>query len=135
MPFKDPKLKKLKQKQYAKTYYEKNKRSVIIQSAIAGRASKARWIRYKARQKCSHCGAKHPAIIDFHHVVRDKDKVSVNYLVQRKRSFKRVMEEIDKCIPLCANCHRILHWKEKVAKKRRTTIRRRRLKAKKKATG
>jgi len=133
VPYKDPEVKRIKQRQYSKTYYRKNKRTVIIQSAIASRATNARWIRYKSKQKCSHCGAKHPAIIDFHHVIRDKDKVAVNYLVKTKRSYKRIMEEIDKCIPLCANCHRILHWKEKVIQKRRTTIRRRRLKAKKKA--
>jgi predicted HNH restriction endonuclease len=27
------------------------------------------------------------------------------------------MEETKKCIPLCANCHRILHWEEAKQKK------------------
>jgi predicted HNH restriction endonuclease len=29
------------------------------------------------------------------------------------------MEEIQKCIPLCANCHRILHWEEMQKAKRK----------------
>ena len=29
------------------------------------------------------------------------------------------MEEVNKCIPLCANCHRILHWNEEVIKKQK----------------
>ena len=26
-------------------------------------------------------------------------------------------EEIEKCIPLCCNCHRIYHWMEKEGEK------------------
>jgi hypothetical protein len=27
-------------------------------------------------------------------------------------SYKKAYAEIEKCIPLCSNCHRILHWDE-----------------------
>ena len=135
MPYKNPEIKKAKQKTYARTYYEKNKRAVISKNAVRKRSMNQRWLAFKAKQKCYHCGAKHPAIIDFHHVIRDKTKRSVNNLINTKYNYRAAMEEIKKCIPLCANCHRILHWKEKTVAKRRATIRRRRLKAKKKATG
>lgn len=135
MPYKDPKVKEAKQKIYSKTYYKKNKQSVLAKTATRKRATKRKWIAFKAKQKCYHCGAKHPAIIDFHHVIRDKTKRSVNLLVNSLHNYQAAMEEIKKCIPLCSNCHRILHWKEKTIAKRRATIRRRRLKSKKKATG
>jgi predicted HNH restriction endonuclease len=32
--------------------------------------------------------------------------------------FAAAMEEIKKCIPLCSNCHRILHWEERETYKR-----------------
>jgi hypothetical protein len=67
---------------------------------------------------CSHCGTTHPSgvIIDFHHVDRT-DKQSVHFLVKNYQ-FAAAMEEIKKCIPLCANCHRILHWEERETYKR-----------------
>jgi predicted HNH restriction endonuclease len=45
------------------------------------------------------------------------DKQSVHFLVKNYR-FAAAMEEIKKCIPLCANCHRILHWEERETHKR-----------------
>jgi hypothetical protein len=34
-----------------------------------------------------------------------------------KGQLKKMWEEIEKCIPLCANCHRIYHWMEKEGEK------------------
>jgi citrate lyase alpha subunit len=119
MPYKDPKVRQIKQAVYKKRHYEKNREAHIQRSAINKRKQKKIWDEFKASQKCSHCGVQHTAVIDFHHVIRDKDKRSVNKLVANGR-FAAAMEEIQKCIPLCANCHRMLHWEEtqKVKKKR-----------------
>lgn len=69
------------------------------------------------------CGFSHPAVIDFHHVVRDKTSKKVNRLVANG-GFKQAIEEATtKCVPLCSNCHRILHWDEQdeARQKRRTS--------------
>ena len=90
------------------------------------REQKARWDTYRAKHSCAHCGFSHPAVIDFHHVIRE-NKRSVNDLVTRHSNVDEAIREAEeKCIPLCANCHRILHWQE------RRHIKARR---KKKATG
>ncbi len=133
MPFKDPEKRKTQQKEYSKNWYEKNK--AIHKRGVAKnkRAKRQDWINYKAEQKCSHCGTQHPAIIDFHHVVRDATKQSVNRLVGNGRWTEAKKEAETKCIPLCANCHRILHWNgEQEAKKKRN--KKRKLKASLKAT-
>jgi hypothetical protein len=133
MPFKDPEKRKTQQKEYSKNWYEKNK--AIHKRGVAKnkRAKRQDWINYKAEQKCSHCGTQHPAIIDFHHVVRDATKQSVNRLVGNGRWTEAKKEAETKCIPLCANCHRILHWnEEQEAKKKRN--KKRELKASLKAT-
>ena len=58
------------------------------------------------------CGASHPAIIDFHHIDRaDPNKQKVHKLVCSGR-FAAAYREIEKCMVLCANCHRILHYEE-----------------------
>lgn len=67
------------------------------------------WIlEYKKTHSCK-CGESHPACIDFHHR-NPKDKkfeISDN---TKGRSLKTLKEEVAKCIVLCANCHRKLHW-------------------------
>lgn len=120
MPFKDPEQRKARQKEYSKRWYEKNKQQHMRKVAKNKRGRRNDWINYKAEQKCVHCGAQHPAIIDFHHVVRDATKQSVNRLAANCRWKEARKEAETKCIPLCANCHRIFHWnEEQKAKKKR----------------
>jgi predicted HNH restriction endonuclease len=46
------------------------------------------------------------------------DKQSVHHFLVKNYRFAAAMEEIKKCIPLCSNCHRILHWEERETYKR-----------------
>lgn len=58
---------------------------------------------------CSICQNKyHQSALDFHHVIDDKTEKGVAYFLQS--SLKRAKEEADKCILICANCHRFLHF-------------------------
>jgi predicted HNH restriction endonuclease len=112
MPYKDEAIRKAKQKVYARKWYEGNRKEVIRKAARAKDRDRERWIAYKTKQRCSHCRKKHPAIIDFHHVIKE-GKRSVNQLaVKRGNVSEAIKEAEEKCIPLCANCHRILHWIE-----------------------
>lgn len=112
MPYKDEAVRKAKQKVYARKWYEGNRKEVIRKAARAKDRDRERWIAYKTKQRCSHCRKKHPAIIDFHHVIKE-GKRSVNQLaVKRGNVSEAIKEAEEKCIPLCANCHRILHWIE-----------------------
>ena len=121
MPYKDEAIRKAKQKVYARKWYEGNRQEVIKRARKGRDRDRERWIAYKTKQRCSHCRKKHPAIIDFHHVIKE-GKRSVNYLAVRKRNIAEAIKEAEeKCIPLCANCHRILHWDitRKAVRKRR----------------
>ena len=110
MPFKDEAVRKAKQKVYARKWYEGNRQEVIKRARKGRNKNRVEWVAYKSKQRCSHCRKKHPAIIDFHHVIKE-GKRSVNYLAVRKRNIAEAIKEAEeKCIPLCSNCHRILHW-------------------------
>ena len=111
MPYKDKAKKRAKDSLYKKSYYQTHKESIQARVARNKRLAREKWIEFKAQQLCHHCGASHPAIIDFHHVVRDGTQESVNRMAADNR-WAAIYEEVKKCIPLCSNCHRILHWTE-----------------------
>jgi hypothetical protein len=114
MPYKDPKVRQTKQKTYASTYYEKNKATVLAATKKSVKKYKDQWRDYKATLSCVKCGQNHPATFDFHHVDRTTKEASINKLI-KYRAFKQAMEEVKKCIVLCANCHRIHHHDERIA--------------------
>lgn len=58
--------------------------------------------------KCSQCGYdKHYSAIDFHHTDPALKETQVSTL--SGCSYARIKEEVDKCVMLCANCHRLVH--------------------------
>ena len=121
MPLKDRELARERQKEYSRRWYLKNREDQIRKSRLVKHKKRQEWEAYKSKQKCSHCGAKHPAIIDFHHIIR-KNKQSVNKLATIKNNVPEAIKEAEtKCIPLCSNCHRIHHWKEHRRKRKRLT--------------
>ena len=118
MPYKDPVKREAMAKVYKARWYQKNKELTKERTRVNKKKQKVEWDAFKGSQVCSHCGVSHPSgvIIDWHHVDRT-DKKSVHHLIKNYQ-FAAAMEEIKKCIPLCANCHRILHWEEHQTHKR-----------------
>jgi hypothetical protein len=102
----------------SKRYYEKNKEACIKRAAVAKKKLRAQWEEFKRTLKCVNCGFSHPAAIDFHHVVHSPDNVKV-YALAGQGAYKRAFEEIKKCVPLCANCHRVHHYDERKLKVQR----------------
>jgi len=121
MPLKDKELARTRQKTYSNRWYLKNRAAQIEKSQTRKKRKRKEWEAYKAKQKCSHCGFSHPAVIDFHHIIR-KNKRSVNKLAAVKNNIPEAIKEAEtKCIPLCSNCHRILHWKERKIDKKKSS--------------
>lgn len=59
--------------------------------------------------KCQECGYdKCINALEFHHLDDKKEKPT--YIIMRW-SWERVKKELEKCILLCANCHREVHYK------------------------
>lgn len=71
-------------------------------------------IEYKGG-KCERCGYNKncPAAYDFHH----KDPTAKEFAISKSNlSLARQKVEIDKCLLLCANCHREIHYEEELIK-------------------
>lgn len=81
-------------------------------------AAKARAIKKKKRLveylggECAICGYnKCLAAFDFHHINAEEKSFGVGPLLPGKK-FEALLKEVKKCMLLCANCHRELHYNE-----------------------
>jgi hypothetical protein len=85
----------------------KNKEDFYAYCINRWRKRKEMAVDYKGG-KCVRCGYdKHPAALQFHHT--NPEEKSANWGKLKSKSWKKITEEIDKCILLCANCHAIEH--------------------------
>ena len=75
---------------------------------------KADLVKYKGG-KCEHCSVSYPydGVYEFHHPDPTKKDFEIGLALDRKipylRTRENLLKEIDKCLMLCANCHRIEH--------------------------
>ena len=61
--------------------------------------------------KCSICGYnKCMASLDFHHINENLKEYEISKMVSSLFEFDRIKVELDKCLLLCSNCHRELHF-------------------------
>ena len=62
---------------------------------------------YKSNIGCFRCGEQHPACLEFHHLDPSEKDISIRTMVRLKG--ENLSKELDKCILVCANCHREIH--------------------------
>lgn len=62
--------------------------------------------------KCQICGYnKCINALEFHHIDKEEKEEPPSYIIMRW-SWERVKKELEKCILVCANCHREIHYDE-----------------------
>jgi hypothetical protein len=116
MPRKDPEAKKEYNRQWRKAnpnalkqYYKTNKERFKAHNKKNRDKASAYIQEAKKGKSCSICGwDKHHCALDFHHTDPSTKSKEVAAMAQTG-SIKKIQEEMDKCILVCANCHRILH--------------------------
>ena len=96
--------------------YVSNKRDDTYRTKMADRsrkrnnAAKDEAVNYKGG-KCVSCGQVYPScVFDFHHVDPNTKEGNLRDLL--RKGFDAAREELDKCVLLCANCHRLHHFKD-----------------------
>lgn len=92
---------------HARRSPEKKSRKIELQRKRS-REIRERLTEYKRGLSCQ-CGENHIACLEFHHTGDDKE-VNISEATSQGWTFDRIMKEIEKCIVLCANCHRKLHF-------------------------
>ena len=64
---------------------------------------------YLLEHPCIDCGESDPLYLDFDHIKGEKE-MCVADMLNRYRSWKRILEEITKCEVRCCKCHRKRHF-------------------------
>lgn len=98
---------------YRREHYLKNKDLIKHQTKIKKEQLKLWFENLKSKLKCSNCEESRWWVLDFHHLNPKNKEMNVSSLLSCG-SKKRILKEIDKCDVLCSNCHRDLHYQEKV---------------------
>lgn len=89
-------------------FYHKNKTVCLEKQKQRKRGRKLKAIEYKGN-KCYDCQTTyHESVYEFHHL--DPNTKDYNPAALKSASWERFKAELDKCVMLCANCHRIRHW-------------------------
>lgn len=68
----------------------------------------------KCKQGCLRCKIKDPRVLEFHHLDTGKKEFNIADYYYSHYSFERLEQEIEKCVIVCANCHRILHAEKRI---------------------
>lgn len=64
---------------------------------------------FKSSLKCNRCGFSNPAALQFHHESSETKEFGIASMISQGASRTAIIEEIQKCEVLCANCHLIHH--------------------------
>lgn len=97
--------------EYQKERYSKTRISQIEKNTLYRiNSPKKTWFQeLKSQLSCSKCGENHPACLEFHHKNPQEKEFTISSMIGRKRK-ELILEEIKKCVVLCANCHRKEHY-------------------------
>ncbi len=93
-----------------RSHYDRNKTYYYDRNTRRRKEKSLLWKSIKSKLKCERCGENHPATLDFHHLDPTEKENSVSQLALQGASEQRLQEEVEKCIILCANCHRKEHY-------------------------
>lgn len=100
----------MSQAESSKRHYEKNKAARIADKKARKRRNRIFVQEYKRSHPCVRCGESEPCCLDFHHVDPSLKFDVLAQMANRGFGLVRIIEEIAKCIILCANCHRKQHY-------------------------
>lgn len=102
-------------KEKLKEYYSNTKETQIQQVLQRRENNKAEYILLK-RGKCEICGfeynGENAACFDFHHENPKEKEYNPSIAIRLRK--EKALKELEKCQLVCANCHRLIHYKTKI---------------------
>jgi hypothetical protein len=95
---------------YTRRHYKENRATYIRKNKDHRKVAQQRLWEIKKSSKCCLCGENHPAVLDFHHLDASTKEVNI---ADCYWGLPRLLKEIQKCIIVCSNCHRKIHYNER----------------------
>lgn len=102
-------------------FYWKNKEHTVLNSKCKHCSNKRmtelrreryeRIQEYKTHKGCKVCGETRHWVLDLHHRDEDTKEYTISNMLRKNMSWENILEELEKCDVLCANCHRDWHYK------------------------
>ena len=114
MPAKDPEKRKAYQREYYRkrlaedAEFKERHRSFVKRSTAKARAASKDVISEFRKNGCVKCGEREEACLDAHHIEPDRKDFNIGDAI-RDVGMKKLKAELEKCVCLCANCHRKVH--------------------------
>lgn len=100
--------------EYKKSYYKQNKKKIIDKNKKKKLENRETFYRIKEDLKCSKCGYnKNSSALHFHHIDPKNKTDSITNMIKEGMSHESIINEIEKCEVLCANCHAEVTWPER----------------------
>lgn len=94
----------------ARRHYDANRPAYIERAKVANRENrrliKLTILKYLEEHPCIHCGEADPIVLEFDHRIHAEKKFNIGNAANGGKTIKKLLEEIEKCDVLCANCHR-----------------------------
>jgi len=97
---------------YSHNHYLNNKQKYLDKAKRSDKKRKEWFEEYKQSLKCEKCGDNRWYVLEFHHLdPTEKDFNVSNAITSYGR--EKLLSEVKKCMVLCANCHREVHYQER----------------------
>ena len=93
--------------EYHRQWYQKNKDKKRYLKA--SRRDRAREFVRSQMTPCVVCEDFDPVFMDFHHIHPERKEYNIAQMIAMAFPPERIKLETDKCVCVCANCHRRIH--------------------------
>lgn len=96
-------------KQYYADHTDEHRIKTLARTRKRRKELKRRINEVKQRLGCSICNESNPCCLDFHHLHPNQKKFAIGAAPNLVERWEKIVEEIAKCVCICANCHRKTH--------------------------
>lgn len=117
MPHADPIKRREYQRKYQAKHYRNNRKYYIDRSRLRRQLMLEVFDQFKQTLKCRLCPEDDHWTFDMHHLDPSTKDRSIGDMIAFGWSWPRIIVEIQKCVCLCANCHRKVHKHEEWSRK------------------